>query len=157
MFKLGKRSLRNMEGISPYIHIIVTRTIVISPVDFGVLNTGGFRTAEMQYHIFLDGHSKYDGYEKKSYHQSGKAVDLVPYINRKYTWYIRNAFVDIYRAWKKAENELKKEGIIPKDVYFHHGIFWTWKDLDLDGELTINDKLGWDSAHHQQNDKPQKI
>lgn len=156
-FKLGKQSLKNIDNIHPYLKIIVKKTIEISEIDFGILNTGGMRTAEMQNEIFKNGNSKCDGYIKKSYHQSGKAVDLVPYVNGKYTWTNKNAFIKILKAWEKAENELKIDGIIPDNISIHHGIYWNWKDLNMDGELDINDRVGFDCAHHEIRTKPQKI
>lgn len=157
MYKLGKRSLQNIDGCSPYIQIIVKRAIQITEIDFGILNTGGLRTAEMQNEIYKQGHSKCDGFKIKSYHQTGNAVDLIPYLDGKYTWNNKLAFIMIINAWNKAEEELKQKGVIPTTIYFHHGIFWNWDDLNKDGELDINDRLGWDCAHHQQSSKPQKI
>lgn len=157
MFNLGKSSLLNLETTHPYIQLIVKRAITITQSDFGILSTGGFRTAEMQNEIFKKGNSKCDGYIKKSYHQTGKAVDLVPYVDGKYTWNNKKAFIDVYTAWEEAESQLKKDGVIPGNVYFHHGIYWRWKDLNQDGKLDISDKLGWDAAHHSMNEKPQKI
>lgn len=60
--------------------------IKFTPHDFTVISNGAFRTAEMQNGIFKDGYSKCDGYKYKSNHQSGMAVDLVPWINGKPTW-----------------------------------------------------------------------
>lgn len=156
-FKLGKQSLKNIDNIHPYLKIIVKKTIEISEVDFGILNTGGMRTAEMQNEIFKNGNSKCDGFNIKSYHQSGKAVDLVPFVDGKYTWINKNAFIKILKAWEKAENELKIDGIIPDNISIHHGIYWNWKDLNMDGELDINDRVGFDCAHHEIRTKPQKI
>lgn len=157
MYKLGKSSIRNLETTHPYLQLIVKKAIGISESDFGIISNGGFRTAEMQNEIFKKGHSKCDGYIKKSYHQTGKAVDLVPYVNGKYTWNDKKAFIDIYTAWEEAEAQLKKEKAIPEIVHFHHGIYWNWKDLNKDGQIDISDRLGFDSAHHEMRTKPQKI
>lgn len=163
MYSLGKSSNTNLSTTSKYIQMIVRRAIKKSKSDFGILKTGGKRDAKMQNSIFLAGHSECDGYIKISNHQRvdndgfGKAVDLVPYIDRKYTWSNKQAFIDIYEAWIEAEKELREEGLIPDDIFFHHGIFWNWKDLDMDGILELTDKLGWDSAHHEMRSKPQKI
>lgn len=149
MNKFSERSILNMDGVSPYLQMVAIRTISISPVDFGILNTGGERTASQQYKIFKEGNSKCDGYEILSYHQSGNALDTVPYIDGKYTWSNKQAFIDIYYAWQKAEKELRHIYMLPDDVFFHHGLFWNWKDLDNDGIIEISDRLGWDSAHHE--------
>lgn len=57
-----------------------------TPVDFGVINNGAFRTAEEQQDLYNKGVSKCDGYIRKSKHQSGLAVDIVPWVNGEYTW-----------------------------------------------------------------------
>lgn len=110
----------------------------------------------MQYKIFKAGNSKCDGYEKLSYHQSGNALDTVPYIDGKYTWNNKQAFIDIYNAWIEAEKQLRHIYMIPDDVFFHHGLFWNWKDLDKDGIIEITDKLGWDLAHREIRNYQQK-
>lgn len=157
MFSLSNRSIKNMDGVSPYLQMLAIRAIAISPVDFGILETGGERTASMQYNIFKQGFSKCDGYKKKSYHQSGNALDTVPYINGKYTWNNRQAFIDIYYSLKEAENHLKSIQMIPDNIFIHHGIFWNWKDIDHDGIIEITDKLGWDASHHEIRSKRQII
>lgn len=146
-----------MDGVSPYLQMLVIRAIAISPVDFGILDTGGERSAAMQNEIFLKGFSKCDGYDKLSCHQSGNAIDTVPYIDGRHTWSNKQAFIDIYYAMKEAEKQLRDLNMIPDDVHIHHGIFWRWKDLDNDGVLEITDKLGWDAAHSEIRNIPQNI
>lgn len=157
MKQLSENSLKNLEGVSTYLQMIAKKAITLCDVDFGILNTGGLRTAEMQNEIFKAGHSKCDGYKKQSYHQTGLAVDLVPYINGHYTWNNKEAFIAIYRSFIETEKQLRSVDAIPEGVYFHHGIFWNWKDLDNDGEITCSDKLGWDAAHHEIRGKEQII
>jgi hypothetical protein len=62
-----------------------------TPIDFVVNWDGAFRTAEQQNQKFIDGYSNCDGYKYKSAHQSGLAVDLVPWINGKATWDLEHA------------------------------------------------------------------
>lgn len=157
MHTLGERSLKNLEGVHPHLVEIVKKAIELSKVDFGILNNGGRRTAQAQSVIFDQGNSKCDGYIRKSYHQSGNAVDLVPYIDGKYRWSNKQAFIDILEAFQLAEKELKEKGIVPTTSYFHHGIYWGWYDMDMDGKLTAIDKPGWDSAHHELRNFPQNI
>ena len=57
-----------------------------TPVDFGVIKNGGYRTEEEQKELFNKGVSQCDGHIYKSKHQSGLAIDIVPYVNGKYTW-----------------------------------------------------------------------
>lgn len=156
-YKLGKSSLNNLKGVNNYLILLAYKTIQLSESDFGILNTGGLRDAEMQHSIFLAGNSKCDGYKNISYHQTGNAVDFVPYIDGKYTWNNKKAYIDIHVAFTEAERILRKEGIVPDNIYFHHGIYWRWKDLNKNGKLDISDKIGWDAAHHEIRHIPQNI
>ena len=82
MFFLSERSKSRMKGIDPRLIKIAEKAITITRVDFGIPATGGVRTAEEQYALYLDGNSKCDGYEKRSKHQPnpadglGKALDF---------------------------------------------------------------------------------
>lgn len=157
MYYLGKSTLLNMVGVDYTIVKIVHRAIEITKTDFGVLKTGGYRSAKMQSKIYSQGHSKCDGYIKKSYHQSGNAIDLVPYVNGSYTWNNKNAMFDVYVAFVEAERQLREEGQIPDTVFFHHGILWHWKDLNNNNVFDIEDKFGWDCAHHEKRSSKQKF
>lgn len=66
----------NMEGVSYGLQSVAKRAIEITVIDFGIPNLGGLRTASEQHQLFLDGKSHADGYQKESYHQSGKALDF---------------------------------------------------------------------------------
>lgn len=70
---------------------LVKDFIHFTPIDFVVIKNGAYRTAEEQKEIYLQGHSRCDGYVHKSAHQSGKAVDLVPWVNGKALWDIKYA------------------------------------------------------------------
>lgn len=157
MYKLSNRSLKNLVGVNKMLQLIVKKAITLTVTDFGIIENGGFRTAEMQNGLYKRDVTHCDGYKVKSYHQSGNAVDLVPYINGRFTWSDRQGLIDVLYAMIKAEKELKKDGVIPNDVYVHHGIYWRWNDVDEDGKLTINDRLGWDGCHHELRDVPQSF
>lgn len=85
-FKFSKRSLKNREGVDPRLIEISDRALQLSPIDFGIPKYGGLRTAEDQAKLFDDGKSKCDGYIKKSYHQSGKALDFYAFVDGKASW-----------------------------------------------------------------------
>lgn len=61
-----------------------------TPIDFGVISNGAYRTAETQNELYKKGNSQLDGYKYKSAHQSGLAVDLVPWVDGKYSWDIKH-------------------------------------------------------------------
>ena len=84
MFRLGNRSLNNLVGVSQNMIDVTKQAIIITKVDFGIPNDGGFRTAERQNELYCQGGiTRCDGYEKLSRHQSGLAVDFFPYVNGK--------------------------------------------------------------------------
>ena len=85
-FQLGKNSINNMEGIDDRLIDIVELAITISPIDFGVPSSGGFRSTQDQAELYTSGKSKCNGTDNKSYHQTGKAVDVFGYVDGKASW-----------------------------------------------------------------------
>jgi peptidoglycan LD-endopeptidase CwlK len=86
MFKLGNNSLNNRAGVDPRLIEISDRAIQISIIDFGIPSTGGLRTTEDQAALFTAGNSKADGRTNKSYHQTGRALDVYAYVDGKASW-----------------------------------------------------------------------
>jgi peptidoglycan L-alanyl-D-glutamate endopeptidase CwlK len=86
MFELGKNSVINMAGIDSRLMDIVEVAIKLSNIDFGIPSSGGLRTTEDQAALFTAGKSKCDGRTNKSYHQTGKAVDVYAYVDGKASW-----------------------------------------------------------------------
>ena len=85
-FKLSKSSLSRLETCDPRIQEIIKESIKNSPIDFGIPQYGGKRTAKEQYSLYEKGLSKCDGYKHLSYHQSGMAVDFFAYVDGKASW-----------------------------------------------------------------------
>ena len=79
-FKLGKSSLKELEGVHTDLVAVVKRTIELTVQDFSVHD--GIRTLEEQKRLVASGASQ----TLKSRHITGHAVDLVPYINGKLRW-----------------------------------------------------------------------
>jgi len=75
-YKLSKRSRARLEGIHVVLIDIIEAAITDSPFDFGIPQMGGLRTAEDQAILYSKGVTQCDGYEKKSYHQTGRAFRL---------------------------------------------------------------------------------
>jgi peptidoglycan L-alanyl-D-glutamate endopeptidase CwlK len=75
-FQLGTNSINNLAGVDGR----------LTNIDFGIPATGGLRTEEVQAKLFEDGFSKADGVSNKSYHQSGKALDVYAYVDGKASW-----------------------------------------------------------------------
>jgi len=86
MFKLGANSLNNRAGVDPRLIEISDLAITLSNIDFGIPSSGGLRTTEDQTALFTKGVSKADGRKNKSYHQSGKALDVYAYVDGKASW-----------------------------------------------------------------------
>lgn len=105
-FKFGKTSRKRLEGVTPeLIEVLELALEKYTKIDFGIPQYGGLRTAGEQYHLFQNGKSNADGYEKKSYHQSGKAVDVFAYVDGKASW-DKYHLTHIATAILQAANEL---------------------------------------------------
>ena len=85
-FSLSIRSLERMQGVNPKLQEIAKRAIELTTIDFGIPQFGGLRSAGDQLHLYQSGKSKADGVNKKSYHQSGNALDVFAYVNGKASW-----------------------------------------------------------------------
>jgi len=85
-FKLGANSLNNRAGVDPRLIEISDLAITLSNIDFGIPSTGGLRTTEDQAKLFTEGVSKADGRTHKSYHQTGRALDVYAYVDGAASW-----------------------------------------------------------------------
>tara|TARA_R110000823_G_scaffold18308_1_gene57355 strand:+ start:162 stop:551 length:390 start_codon:yes stop_codon:yes gene_type:complete len=85
-FQLSTNSINNMSGIDERLIAIAELAITLTNIDFGIPNTGGLRSTEDQAKLFTSGVSKADGRTNKSYHQTGKAVDVYAYVDGKASW-----------------------------------------------------------------------
>lgn len=89
-----------LSGVDPKLVAVVKRAIEISKVDFGV--TEGLRSLETQKKYVAAGKSR----TMNSKHLTGKAVDLVAFVNGKVSWEL-NLYDDIADAMAQAARELK--------------------------------------------------
>lgn len=135
-FELGKKTTVNLETIlqsgKPASKILVETVkefIQYTPIDFCIIKSGGLRTAEEQKALYDKKVSKCDGFINLSKHQSGLAVDLVPWVDGKATWspkeafYLAGAFVSFCKI---------------RQIIITSGADW-------DGNGNIRD--GWDPCH----------
>ena len=76
-YRLSKRSEDNLIGVHPQLVSVVRRGLILSPVDFTVVE--GLRTIERQRQLLAQGVSK----TLNSRHIKGEAVDLYPYYDGK--------------------------------------------------------------------------
>lgn len=116
-FKLSQKSLERLDGVDERLVNVCLRAIQLTTIDFGV--TSGIRTAEEQHELYKRGASQCDGYKKLSYHQTGKAVDLMGWFQGRPTWEMK-FYDDIGDAMIAAAKEL--------DVPLRWGCAWHIKD-----------------------------
>ena len=125
MFRLSKRSLNNLEGVDPDLVGIVKLAITRTEVDFGVIE--GLRTRERQAELVRAGASK----TMNSKHLTGRAVDLLAYINGRGSWELPLYF-EIAEAMRSAARDLEV------------GIRWG-------GSWVLNDIRSWDMSMEEAN------
>ena len=99
-FKLGANSLNNRAGVDPRLIEISDRAIEISIIDFGIPNSGGLRTTEDQAALYTAGKSKADGRTHKSYHQTGRALDVYGYVAGKASWSVEHLAIKGYNSYR---------------------------------------------------------
>jgi peptidoglycan L-alanyl-D-glutamate endopeptidase CwlK len=100
-YQWGQTSLNRMKGVDERIIKVLFRAIRIASrkkdgVDMSIPQFGGLRTADEQNKLFENGFSKCDGYDKKSYHQSGKAIDVIPYVKGKNVYSMSKKDQELY-------------------------------------------------------------
>lgn len=85
-FKLSKNSIENRAGVDERLIGISDLAIQLTLIDFGHGPDSGLRTAERQAELHKDGKSRADGYNHRSRHQDGKALDFYAYIDGHASW-----------------------------------------------------------------------
>lgn len=154
---LGKTSLERLANIDERLIRVIQLALTLSPVDGTIPWMGGKRSDGEQNKIFTDnpGATKADGYVKKSYHQSGLAFDIQPYIKKPIN--TTKHHITLAKYIFKAFDLLKSKGVFNSSEYLHWGGFWKAKDLNNDGYITdIDDTIGWDKRHFELRSYPQK-
>lgn len=121
-YKWGDRSLKRMEGVENILIRCATMALEKSSIDMTIPWRGGMRLDFEQNEIYLDGNSQKDGYIKKSVHQLGRGLDVIPvqggYSNTKG---FRHFARWMFWAWQ----ELIKQEEVPKGLHLEWGGHWT--------------------------------
>jgi peptidoglycan L-alanyl-D-glutamate endopeptidase CwlK len=79
-FRFGEKSEAALAGVHPDLVRIVRMALTITDIDFSVHE--GLRTLERQKKLYASGASR----TLESYHLTGDAVDLVPYVDGVLRW-----------------------------------------------------------------------
>lgn len=85
-FKFSAASANRLQTVDVRLQAIANYALEISKVDFGIPVSGGIRTAEEQNELYHVGQSQLDGYNKKSFHQTGMALDVYAFVNGRASW-----------------------------------------------------------------------
>lgn len=111
MYKLGKHSEKALEGVNAELAMVIRTAIGNSPVDFMV--TEGVRTQERQVQLYAQGRktrgkivTNADGVNIRSKHQTGRAVDICPWVEGKLAWEDDTAFNEISGHIKRVAKVL---------------------------------------------------
>ena len=125
-YTFSDSSLNRMSGLHTDLKRLLFLVLKRSPIDFGIAWYGGFRTVEMQKELFNKKPkvTSKDGVIKKSKHQSGLAVDLMPYVKGKTTPSKENYLI-LAGVMFACANEL--------DLKLRSGMDW-----DMDSEFLID-------------------
>lgn len=81
MFSLTPADMAKLKGVHPDLVKVIVEAAKSAKTPFRVLE--GLRSAATQAKYFAAGTSMLDGVRKKSKHQLGKAVDIVPVVDGK--------------------------------------------------------------------------
>jgi peptidoglycan L-alanyl-D-glutamate endopeptidase CwlK len=120
MFTFSESSKNTLLSVDNRLQAVCFRALEISKIDFGIPSSGGYRTEEEQNKLFSLGKSNCDGYEKKSYHQTGMAVDVYAYVDGKASW-DKDHLTHVAAAMMQSANELS--------VKLEWGGFWGFVDM----------------------------
>lgn len=152
MYKFGKSSKEQLGEVHELLRLLANACLRQSAFDFGVLAGGGLRSASQQKELFAQGASKHNGTKKKSHHQYGMALDLVPHINGSYTWVNKEAFLNIaqsaFSIWGQLEDT--------QGLHLHWGGFWKINNRNKKGFLDLQEIQAWDLSHFELRSKAQK-
>jgi len=111
MYNWGKRSLRRIKGVNKDLILCATISLEESEHDMTIPWMGGVRKAVEQKAIYLAGNSKLDGYKKKSYHQTGNALDIIPVIGKYKNIEAMDYFsLLMFKNWKILKNKKQVSG-----------------------------------------------
>lgn len=138
MFLFSKKSLDVIKTVDGRLQALIHVVLAHSKYDFGVPSTGGIRTAKEQNALYKKGWSKLDGYNKKSYHQSGYAIDIAIYDEHGLCYKCKDKYEEISRLFIHHFNILKHLKVFPENSYIRWGGDWNMNDVRVDKDPNEN-------------------
>ncbi len=132
-FEFSETSNERKKGVDDQLDMVFREAIKVSPIDFGIPGHGGKRTDSEQNELFVKGVSKCDGFENRSKHQDGKALDFYAFVNGQASWRPHHLSM-VAGAIMTTANRLYDEGMI--------NIKLKWG-----GEFGSDELDGWDQCH----------
>jgi len=109
-YKFGAKSRSKLDGVHEDVVRLCEQALTESDHDFSIID--GYRTKEQQLTLYLDGKSELDGTPgQESAHQSGLAVDILPWKPGMYMWDYKDTDVllvwyEVHRAFLRAARKL---------------------------------------------------
>tara|TARA_R110002051_G_C8593213_1_gene479117 strand:- start:133 stop:555 length:423 start_codon:yes stop_codon:yes gene_type:complete len=125
-FKLSKNSKNNIRGVEESIVKLVNRVLEKSEHDFGIPKNGGLRTSDDQRKLYKQRPrvTQLDGFRRKSYHQSGKAVDIFIYDEHGACWDCKDKYHHVADLMKVEFKAMQEEGLFKSDEELRWGGDW---------------------------------
>lgn len=130
--KFSRNSKKNIKGIRKEIIQLAERVLAKSPHDFGVPKYGGKRSPQEQNNLFHQRPkvTQIDGFRRKSYHQSGNALDIYVYDEHGACWDCKGKYKEIADLFKAEFQLMQDEGLFECEEKLGWGGDWIrFKDL----------------------------
>ena len=131
MYRLSKRSRKNMIGLHPIMGFFIEMLIKETKQDFGILNSGGVRTNKQQAYLYAQGRTREGNkvtWTLDSYHVYGLACDTVAYNNSKFNWEVKN-----YKEIIKAGESIIEKYDLPIQHAFDAGLKYDYPHWQMSG------------------------
>lgn len=127
-FKLSKSSIKNMKDIREGLKILVERVLSKSTHDFGIPGNGGKRTPQEQNNLFhqIPKVTQLDGFKRKSYHQTGSAVDIFILDEHGACWSCIKKYKETADLFKSEFDLMKEEQKDLEEKWFEEdeNLYW---------------------------------
>lgn len=131
-YNFSNKSLEILKTVDPRLQALVHSVLANSKYDFGIPETGGKRSAEMQNQLFKKKYSKLDGYVKKSFHQSGHAIDIFIHDEHGVCYEFIDKYEEISKIFIKNFKIMRHIGIFPEYSYIRWGGDWNRNEIRVD-------------------------